>query len=146
MVLFKKVLTIGMVGLFIALNGCGVMMTSGKQSISITSDPQEVQVTVKPTGEKITTPGTIHLKTKESYTLIAEKPGYKNASITIERRINTTAVILDSILCLFYLVPGAIAFAIDAGTGGLWELEKTQVYFEMVPETEKAPPKQKGQI
>lgn len=118
--------------LVFVLSGCGTIINGTSRSVTFVSDPDSVNVRIQETGQEIVTPGSVELKTKRGYTLIAEKEGYKKQIRYLEKQLNETAVIFDAILCLFFLIPGAAAFAIDAGTGGLWKLDEN-VYFNMQP-------------
>lgn len=100
----------------LALSGCGVIFGGSTKTLTVTSTPSEARLTTEPLTGSFTTPATLELERKKSYTLVVWKEGYREAQFPIQRKVRAGPLIMD---ILFGLVP----VVVDAVTGGLWDLQ-----------------------
>ena len=100
-----------LVGASVGLAGCGAIFNGSHQDVMTQSAPDGATVTVNPGGEKSTTPTTLKLARKNSYTLTFSKAGYSEATYSIKSGASTGIIILD------VLFTGLIGVIVDAATG-----------------------------
>lgn len=94
------------------LGACGVIFNGSNQAIQVQSSPDAAKVTANPGGETSTTPTTLTLSRKDSYTLTFTKDGYKDATFAIQSHAKGGIIVLD------VLLTGLVGVVIDAATGG----------------------------
>lgn len=102
-----------------ALTGCGTIFGGTTETISVQSSPAGVTVSTNPATGTFTTPASIELDRKDSYTIIAKKEGYSDGQAFIRKKIRSGVLIADILLGGWFLV--------DYLTGGLWDLTPDQV-------------------
>ena len=103
------------------LAGCGVMFGGTTKTISVTSAPSAATLSTSPSTAQFTTPASMELERKNSYTITATKEGYREAQAQIQKRMRTGPLILD------ILFTGLIGVVIDAATGGWYDLQPENV-------------------
>ncbi len=101
------------------LAGCGTIFGGTTETISVQSSPAGVTVTTNPATGTFTTPASIELDRKDSYTITAKKDGYSDGQAFIRKKIRSGVLIADILLGGWFLV--------DYLTGGLWDLTPDQV-------------------
>ena len=109
----------------LALPGCGVMSGGTTKIVSVASSPSAATITSSPSSGTFTTPASLELERKNSYTLIANKDGYSEATFQLQRRMRTGPLILD------ILFTGLIGVIVDAATGGWYDLKPETVTISM---------------
>lgn len=102
--------------LVIALSGCGTIFGGTTKMLSVNSTPSQARLTTEPLTAEFTTPATLTLERKKSYTLVVWAEGYREAQFPIQRKMRVGVLVLD---ILFGLVP----VIVDAATGGWWDLQ-----------------------
>jgi hypothetical protein len=109
-------LTIAFVGLALPnLSGCGLIFGGTSQTISVQSSPNAATVTTTPATGTYTTPSSISLSRKNSYSLKFEKQGYSSADFEIHNHVRGGIVVLD-------ILVGLVGVIIDAATGAWYGL------------------------
>lgn len=93
------------------LAGCGLMFSGSRQSIQVQSSPDGTKVTTTPETGDYTTPTTLNLERKNSYTLHFEKEGYSPATFQIQNHTRGGIVVLD------VLLTGLVGVVVDGATG-----------------------------
>src|SRR5689334_14540500 len=91
--------------------GCGLIMNGSREAIEVQSSPAGAKVTTTPGTGEYTTPTTLNLERKNSYSLKFEKDGYSPATFEIQNGTSGGIVILD------VLLTGLIGVVVDASTG-----------------------------
>ena len=99
------------------LSGCGVIFGGTREIITATSAPDGARITASPSVGNFTTPASMSLERKHSYTLTFTKDGYEPATFQINNSIRGGIVVLD------VLFTGLIGVVVDAVTGGWYKLE-----------------------
>ena len=99
------------VALVVPLAGCGLIFNGSRQPIQVQSSPADTKVTTTPPTGEYTTPTTLNLERKNSYTLRFEKDGYSPATFEIQSRTSGGIVVLD------VLFTGLVGVVVDAATG-----------------------------
>ena len=102
--------------LLIVLSACGTVFGGTTKMITVNSTPSQARLTTEPLTAEFTTPATLTLERKKSYTLIVWAEGYREAQFPIQRKMRAGILVLD---ILFGLVP----VIVDAATGGWWDLQ-----------------------
>ena len=102
---------IAAVAVIAPLGGCGALFNGSRQSIQVQSSPAGTKVTTAPETGEYTTPTTLNLERKNSYTLKFEKDGYSPATFQIQHHTSGGIVVLD------VLFTGLIGVIVDASTG-----------------------------
>lgn len=102
---------IAAVALVAPLAGCGALFNGSRQSIQVQSSPVGTKVITAPETGEYTTPTTLNLERKHSYTLRFEKDGYSPATFQIQSHTQGGIVVLD------VLFTGLIGVIVDASTG-----------------------------
>lgn len=113
-----------LLAVMVLIQGCGLIFGGTKQTVFIESVPPQATFRISNAGIMGTTPATVELKRKESYTVVVEKDGYKPKGETIENRVSWLPVIGD--ICIAW--PTVF---VDILTGGAFELRPTQLFFEL---------------
>ena len=120
----------------VVTSGCGAMFTGKSQSISLDSNPQGATAIVKSNmGDetKVQTPGRATLKKKRDYSIRFEKEGYTPKNMMMTKEFNVLTMICDGALFLAMMIPGVIAFSVDAGTGGWYKFSPAMVNVDLEP-------------
>jgi uncharacterized protein YceK len=103
--------------------GCATIIHGTKQEIGISSSPTGAKVSVD--NDSVgTTPLFVKLKRKEDYIITIEMPGYRKAQLTITKSVS--GWIWGNIV-----FGGLIGLAIDAGSGGMYNLSPEQLNAEL---------------
>lgn len=102
---------LALVALVPSLAGCGALFNGSRQTIQVQSSPDGTRVTTSPETGEYTTPTTLNLERKHSYTLRFEREGYSPATFQIQNHTRGGIVILD------VLFTGLIGVVVDAATG-----------------------------
>lgn len=112
---------LALVGTVLGLSGCGVMFGGTTKTISVTSAPNGATLTTVPSTAQFTTPASLELERKNSYTITASREGYQDAQAQIQKRMRVGPLILD------ILFTGLVGVVIDAATGGWYDLQPANV-------------------
>ncbi|MEW6457172.1 MAG: PEGA domain-containing protein [Acidobacteriota bacterium] len=98
---------------------CATLFKGTSEEINFNSDPTGAQVFINGnfTG---TTPLSIKLESKKTYTIEFQKKGYAPQTVTITNRVGTVWIILD-------VLGGLIPVIIDAATGAWYVLDQKNV-------------------
>src|ERR1044072_7069991 len=99
------------VALTAPLAGCGLMFSGSRQSIQVQSSPAGTKLTTTPETAEYTTPTTLTLERKNSYTLWFEKEGYSPPTCQIENHTRGGIVVAN------VLLTGLVGVIVDAATG-----------------------------
>ena len=99
------------------LLGCGTMFGGTREIITATSAPDVARITTSPESGSFTTPASMSLERKHSYTLTFTKDGYEPATFQINKKLRGGIVVLD------VLFTGLLGVIIDATTGGWYTLQ-----------------------
>lgn len=116
--------TAGAFLLSFSVAGCGTIFGGSSELIQVNSAPSGASITTNPETATYTTPTTIRLERKNSYTLIASKEGYNPAEFRIERSMRAGILILDILLF-------PVGVVVDAVTGGWYKLEPKAATFAL---------------
>ncbi len=108
--------TAGALLLSFSLAGCGTIFGGTSETIQVNSAPSGASLTTRPETATFTTPASIRLERKHSYTLIASKEGYDSAEFQIEHKMRGWMLVLD-------ILTFPIGIIVDAITGGWYKLE-----------------------
>ena len=106
--------------LVILISGCGTLSNGSTQVIQVTSAPGEATISGNPDIGMFTTPASLELERKSSYTLTVTKEGYEPATARIAKKMKTGTLLLDILLF-------PIGVIIDGVTGAWYELSPGQV-------------------
>lgn len=111
--------TTGLVAAAVLLSSCATIMNGTHQNIGISTNPTGAQVSVdgQPKG---TTPVVVHLRRKEDHVVRIELEGYKPYEATLTRSYSGWA--------LWNIMNGGfVGLAVDASSGGLYNLTPEQL-------------------
>ena len=123
-----------------SLSGCASIVNGRYDKVAIHSEPSDARIRIVNQWGDIAyignTPALVPLKTGagyligSDYTITFEKEGYAKSTVMIKRSMNT--------LWVFNIYPwGPYGWAIDSGTGAMWNLEDTvQVKLRPLPSSE----------
>ena len=103
---------IALLALAMVWSGCGAMFQGSSQTIYIQSTPSGAKVTGSPSIGEYTTPTSVELPRKNSYTLTFTKEGYKSGSAYVRASAKFGYILLD------VLFTGLVGVVVDAATGG----------------------------
>jgi len=109
--------------LLVSLAGCATIMHGTTQDLGISSTPTAATVTVDKM-EKGSTPVIAKLSRKDNHTVHIELPGYLPFEATVTRK--TSGWVWGNIV-----FGGLIGLAVDAITGGLYNLTPEQITAQM---------------
>jgi len=115
---------------------CATIFHGKSQTININTDPPGAHVVVG--GNTFVTPAEITLRRDESYSIVAEKPGYQQATANIEHSVEWYTFLGNIIF------GGLIGWAIDFSSGSAYELSPESITMPMTPTVETSdlrPPK-----
>ena len=112
------------------LFGCATIIHGTKQRIGISSSPTGAKVSVDNDSVGVT-PLFVNLKRKDDYIVTIELPGYQKAQLTITSSVS--GWVWGNIV-----FGGLIGLAIDAASGGLYELSPDQLNAELKKENSSA--------
>lgn len=121
-------------GLVTLLTGCGHLMNSDHQSVTIFSDPPDVKVTIDELLH-VTAPGTVSLSRKGDHTALLEKEGYQTATLKIERTWSWWEI--GNVSCLLFIFQ---CINSDRHDGGYWTFDD-EVHVKLAPRAPAEPPK-----
>ena len=116
----KESLTLLTLLLVLPLAGCATIMGGSTQLIQVTSAPAEAMITSDPESGTFTTPASLELERKYSYTLTATKDGYRPATARLTKKMRVGSLIGDILLF-------PIGVIVDAITGAWYELQPAVV-------------------
>ena len=108
--------TAGALLLSFSLAGCGTIFGGTSETIQVNSAPSGASLTTRPETATFTTPASIRLERKHTYTLIASKEGYDSAEFQLEQKMRGGMLVLD-------ILTFPVGIVVDAITGGWWKLE-----------------------
>ncbi len=114
----KKSLCI--IPILLASAGCGTIFNGTSQTITAQSSPDAAAVSTQPVTARYTTPASLELERKNSYTLTFEKEGYSPEQFLLQKKLQGGIVALD------ILFTALIGVVVDAATGA---------WYQLVPET-----------
>ena len=125
-----------------SLSSCASIVNGRYDKVAIHSEPSEAKITiVNQWGDTAyigETPAVVRLKTGagyftgSDYTITFKKEGYVKSTATIKRRVNAWFILGN-----IHPFGGPFGWAIDAGTGAMWNLEDTvQVKLHPLPSPE----------
>lgn len=109
--MIDRVRHLALVPLVLVLSGCGVIFHGTRQVVTATSTPDGATVRTMPPSEPSVTPTSLHLQRKYTYVLTFEKPGYSNATLEVQNRLQ------GGILALDILLTGLVGVVVDGITG-----------------------------
>lgn len=109
-------------------SGCALLFKGTTQDVLIHCNVPDAQISVD--GQPVN-PGITSLDCRSDHVVTAEKPGYPSVIQRIRRRAAATFVVLDAVLLAFWIIPGAIALAVDFGSGAIHELTPETVNLEL---------------
>lgn len=95
------------------LSGCGTWIHSDKQSVTIFTNPPETSVLID-NYLQLTAPGIVTLSRKGDHLAVANKDGYEQTSLNIDRSWSWW-VVGDIFGCLIIFSPLCIMYDIDQG-------------------------------
>ena len=121
--LSPRLTSLCMIAVLVLVQGCGTVFNGKKQKVFIESSPSQATFRIPNTEIEGTTPATVELKRKRSYTVVVEKDGYKPQGAAIEKNVAWIPFLFD-IICW-------PTFFVDFATGGAYELRPSQLYFEL---------------
>jgi len=101
--------------LALPLDGCGAIFGGTTESIDVRSAPTGATVTTEPETDTYTTPTSIELARKSSYTLHFTKDGYSEATFRIQNNLRGGILVLD-------ILTGLVPVIVDAATGAWYNL------------------------
>ena len=122
--LTKSLLVFCQIAALVLVQGCGTLVGGTKQKVAIDSEPSQATFHINPSGISGTTPATVVLKRKASYTVVVEKDGYKTKGTILEKDVAWLPIGLDA----FFFWPGCF---IDLGTGGAYQLKPSRLFIEL---------------
>lgn len=102
-----------------SLSACGALFNGGPANVTVNSNPPGAEVWVDGTNRGVT-PATLQLSKKESHTVTLRRAGYQETTVTINRKVSGTYVILD-------VLGGLLPVIIDAATGSWYVLDTNEV-------------------
>ena len=100
----------------VSATGCGVIMHGSRQDIMVQSSPAGAKLETNPVSGSYTTPTTLNLERKNSYTLTFTSAGYTPATFNIQNKLGVGTVIAD------VLLTGLVGVVVDGITGAWYAL------------------------
>lgn len=110
-----------------SLSACGALFNGGPQNVLVSSNPAGAEVWVDGTNRGIT-PATLQLSKDQNHTITLRRSGYAEQTVTINRRLSTTYLILD-------ILGGLVPVIVDAATGSWYVLETDNVNVNLAGST-----------
>lgn len=118
----KKLLALLAVALL--LSGCATLFTGTDANVKVNADPNTASVVIKSQAGQVVyegvVPATVKLPKKNTYTVEITQAGYKTQTVYIAQSV--TGWFWGNIC-----IGGVIGMLIDWGTGGMWDLNPTQI-------------------
>lgn len=114
---------IALVAAAMSLSACGALFNGGPQNVMVSSNPAGAEVWVDGTNRGIT-PATLQLSKDQNHTVTLRRSGYQEQTVTINRRLSSTYLILD-------ILGGLIPVIVDAATGSWYVLSTDNVNVNM---------------
>jgi hypothetical protein len=114
-------------------SGCATVTRGTTQHVSVDSAPQGALVTTQ-TGQTLRTPGSLELKRNQPHYLSCKLDGYEESKQVLTPTVSGggAAGMAGNIL-----VGGLIGAAVDAGSGAMYDLTPSAVYFQLEEEKKK---------
>lgn len=106
--------------LILPVTGCATIMGGSTQLIQVTSAPTQATITADPEAGTFTTPASLELERKFSYTLTATKDGYRPATARLTKKMRVGPLIGDILL-------GLVGVIVDGVTGAWYGLSPENV-------------------
>ena len=114
----------------LAVAGCASVVRGTTDKVSINSDPPDATIRTSLGHSYPTSPCTVEVSRKESFTAFAEKDGYKPGSIYIDTKIGGKGA---AGLAGNILVGGVIGVGVDAMTGATLDHFPNPALITLVP-------------
>lgn len=114
---------IALVAAAMSLSACGALFNGGPQNVMVSSNPAGAEVWVDGTNRGIT-PATLQLSKDQNHTVTLRRAGYQEQTVTINRRLSSTYLILD-------ILGGLVPVIVDAATGSWYVLSTDNVNVNM---------------
>lgn len=121
----KHIKTLGTIGTIIVVaifvfHGCAAIFKGTSNTVDFSSDPSGAKVYINGahTG---TTPVSLKLESKRTYSIEFRKEGYEPRTYTITNHVGAGWIILD------VLLTGLVGIIVDAATGAWYELDQESV-------------------
>ncbi len=102
-----------------SLSACGALFNGGPANVTVNSNPAGAEVWVDGTSRGVT-PATLQLSKNQNHTVTLRRPGYQETTVTLNRKVSGTYVILD-------VLGGLIPIIVDAATGSWYVLDTKEV-------------------
>ena len=103
------------------LAGCGLIFGGRWQHVVATSSPNGAALVTNPATQDYTTPTSLTLERKRTYTLTFSLPGYTSQDVRLERSMRK-AVIADLLTVPVFYGVGVLAVLVDGLTGAWYKL------------------------
>lgn len=113
------------------LGACTTVTRGTKQTYAITTTPEEARVQLS-TGIACTTPCSLQLKRKKSFTATITKTGYKTETVEVTSKVAGAGVATATVGN--FLLGGPIGAVVDASTGAMKTLYPTEITLTLSPE------------
>lgn len=110
---------IALVAAAMSLSACGALFNGGPANVTVNSNPAGAEVWVDGTNRGIT-PATLQLSKDQNHTITLRRAGYQEQTVTLNRKLSTTYLILD-------ILGGLIPVIVDAATGSWYVLDTNEV-------------------
>lgn len=121
----KRFLTAALIGTLSLSFGCATILASKTQALPVSTTPDGTDVYIDGI-KRGTTPLTLELDPRRSYTLVFKKEGLDDKVFEVRNQVGAGWVVLDILL-------GVIPVIVDASTGAWNTLEPESVAVAMLP-------------
>ncbi len=119
--------------LILTLPACGTIMLRPRQVVEVRSRPPGAVVRIENRDQTWETPARFRLMRRGGpYRIIVSKEGYRDRSVTLRQEISEWTW-LGAMLTL------GIGYIVDSMTGSKYDLEPSNIYFELLPREGAAP-------
>jgi hypothetical protein len=132
----KRPVSIALAAAILSLSACASIMHGTSQDVGISSSPTNANVTVD-NGVKAQTPFVAKLSRKDNHIIRVAADGYAPADLTLTR--STSGWVWGNVL-----FGGLIGLAVDAMTGGLYNLSPEQLTATLAKQTGSIAPSKDG--
>ena len=113
--------------------GCAAIFGSSQKPFDFTTEPPGADVYID--GQRMgVTPFTVILSNNDPVTVTFKKEGYAEVTCMLQPKTGAGWVVGDALLLVFYIIPGLVAFAVDAGTGS-WSQIPVDGCHRVLPES-----------
>lgn len=123
----------------LVFSGCGAMFTGTKHAMSIDSTKVVADVYIDGKFVGKTPLKLTGISRKSDHTIELKAAGYKDISYTLRRQANGGAIAGDVLTVLLGLIPIAISFGVDGGTGAMFHFKEGILEVHMVRAGDNAP-------